>query len=463
VTDPARDDEAGFKATDTLPSADGERDDAPASDLPATAEAEAHPDDAPEPEEGDHPPGAVVAERYEILDVLGRGVSGTVYRARDLYVDSGHEIVALKAIHARLHNDRQIHGRFRREVAILRKLEGPHLCRLLECVEEDGLLLIALEYVDGPSLDRYVARHGPLPDVEIMAIIKQICAALDAAHEAGIIHRDLKPSNVLIEGFRPPTSDGDEPPQSFLRELSVKVVDFGLAKVVAGEGGGTALTEQDMIFGTPDYMAPEQVSGEELDRRCDVYAAGVILYELLVGQVPFDTPGPLTTMAAHLNEPVPVASDHADRPIDEALDAILTKALAKKPQDRFQTAGELAEALDAAAGLAASSGPRKGRGPDTLDEDELDVADTHLDQEGLDEEGTIGTTLQSEKNAALQASKERGAKVKVVVRDADPASSRTSSAPSSLTAGADENRLWIAVAVVAALVAVAAGIWMGGQ
>ncbi|MEQ9320559.1 MAG: serine/threonine-protein kinase, partial [Polyangiaceae bacterium] len=373
MTEPARDDE-DFKATDTLPSADSgaEADavDEASVDRPSAGET-AGPDEPIPPEQGEHAPGDVVAERYEILEVLGRGVSGTVYRARDLYVDSGHEIVALKAIHAHLHTDRQIRGRFRREVEILSKLEGPHLCRLLECVEEDGLLLIALEYVDGPSLDTYVARHGPLANVEIVAIVRQICAALDKAHATGIVHRDLKPSNVLIEGFRPTTEDGDDPPQSFLRELSVKVVDFGLAKVVVGDGSGTALTEQDMIFGTPDYMAPEQVSGDELDKRCDVYAAGVILYELLVGAVPFDTPSPLTTMAAHLNEPVPVASRHADRPIGEALDAVLEKALAKKPDDRYPTAGELAEALDVAVGLLPSVPPDTPK-PDTLDEDELD-------------------------------------------------------------------------------------------
>ena len=194
MTEPARDDE-DFKATDTLPSADSgaEADEGESSDDRLGAGETAALDAPIQPEGGEHAPGDVVAERYEILEVLGRGVSGTVYRARDLYVDSGHEIVALKAIHAHLHTDRQIRGRFRREVEILSKLEGPHLCRLLECVEEDGLLLIALEYVDGPSLDTYVARHGPLANVEIVAIVRQICAALDKAHATGIVHRDLKP------------------------------------------------------------------------------------------------------------------------------------------------------------------------------------------------------------------------------------------------------------------------------
>ncbi|MCA9624202.1 MAG: serine/threonine protein kinase, partial [Myxococcales bacterium] len=140
---------------------------------------------------GELAPGRVVAERYEILEILGRGTSGTVYKARDLYLDSDQEIVALKVIHPRLHSDRQIYGRFRREAAILERLEGDHLCKMLDCVEEDGLLLITLEYVDGPSLDRYLEQVGALPPAEAVEIVRQICRALAKAHEQGVVHRDL--------------------------------------------------------------------------------------------------------------------------------------------------------------------------------------------------------------------------------------------------------------------------------
>src|SRR5690606_12623275 len=154
-------------------------------------------------------------------------------------------------------------------------------------------------------------------------IMQQICAALSAAHAAGVVHRDLKPSNVLIEGVRG-EAGGEGAPRSFLRDLTVRVVDFGLAKLVHGDTTGTVLTEQDMIFGTPDYMAPEQVSGEDLDIRCDVYAAGVILYQMVVGKLPFDMPSPLTTMAAHLNDPVPAPTAVApDREISRALERVL--------------------------------------------------------------------------------------------------------------------------------------------
>ncbi|MEZ4438102.1 MAG: serine/threonine-protein kinase [Polyangiaceae bacterium] len=399
---------------------------------------------------GELGPGRVVAERYEILEILGRGTSGTVYKARDLYLDSDQEIVALKVIHPRLHSDRQIYGRFRREAAILERLEGDHLCKMLDCVEEDGLLLITLEYVDGPSLDRYLEQVGALPPAEAVEIVRQICRALAKAHEQGVVHRDLKPSNVLIAGLR--RGEGDGAPKSFTADLSVRVVDFGLAKIVAGETTGTMLTEQDMVFGTPDYMAPEQVAGEELDGRCDIYAAGVILFELLTGSVPFDTPGALTTMSAHLNDPVPSLRERApNRGLTAALDEVVQRALAKAPSARFASAQELDEAL---AHVWAEEGA-----PDT----ELESASLDADT-GLDHAPTsIGTTLPSHREEAERL-QTKGAKVRVVVRDAPPASAdetRRSRAPSSLTANAGENRIWTVVAVVAALLAMALGVWLG--
>ncbi len=404
--------------------------------------------------------GHVVAERYEILDAIGCGASGNVYRARDLYVDNEHEIVALKAIHERLHGDRQIFGRFRREVKILRRLEGPHLCKLLEYIEDDGLLMIALEYVDGPSLDSYLKEQGPLPLSEVVAIMTQICSALSSAHANDVIHRDLKPSNVLIEGVWRDRGSGDEPAQSFLNDLKVRVVDFGLAKMVTGELTGTVLTEQDMVFGTPDYMAPEQVTGEELDGRCDIYAAGVMLFEMVTGSVPFDTPGPLTTMTAHINDAIPKPSGRApERDIPPALDRVIMKALAKRPDDRFQTADELAEALQ------------------RLDDDDAPASD--VEATSLEHAQTaIGTTLQSHKDEALGSGEQKGAKVRVVVRSAAPPSSvEPSSRPAVTSAptpgairrrgdqwggtGDDERRLWVIVAVVIMAAAVALGIWLG--
>ncbi len=413
---------------------------------------------------GDFEVGRVVAERYEILEAIGHGTSGTVYRARDLYVDSDAEIVALKAIHAHLHNDRQIFGRFRREVDILRRLTGPNLCKMLECIEEDGLLLIVLEHVDGPALDTFLAEHPRLPLFEVVAIMTQICAALEVAHGAGVIHRDLKPSNVLIEGALSGADDGAPP--SFLRELSVRVVDFGLAKMIQGDMTGTALTEVDMIFGTPDYMSPEQVAGEELDARCDIYAAGAMLFEMVVGRVPFDTPGPLTTMAAHLHEPLPAPRTVApERDIPRAVERVIMRALAKAPEDRYPSARALGEALERAARGEVDGGPEEA----ALADD--DTADGLASEEGVaaaDEslehaQTAISTTMQSHKDEALEAARrKKGPKIEVVVREApasNPPAPRTSK--SRVGAADGEKRLFIVIAVVAALLAVAAGVYLG--
>jgi serine/threonine-protein kinase len=389
--------------------------------------------------------GRVVAERYEILAVIGRGMTGTVYRARDLHVASEPEIVALKAIHRHLHADKQIFGRFRREAKILEKLAGPHLCKLLDCIEEDGLLMIALEYVEGPSLDDYMREHDPLSVGEIVAITQQLCQALGTAHDKGVVHRDLKPSNVLIES---PAVEGFEAPPSFLNGLRVRVVDFGLAKLIQGDvAAATVLTEQDMIFGTPDYMAPEQVTGDELDARCDIYAAGVILYQMLVGRLPFDTPGPLTTMSAHLNTPVPLPRELApDRPVSRTVERVLLKALEKDPKNRFATANELADELERAAS----------------EPDPVEIADTALTHAPE----AVSTTLASHRDSKIEAMKGRGARVQVVVRDAPVSSGKTSERrqPTSVPPRAkpdDERRLWTWIAVLAAIAAVALGIIMG--
>ncbi len=400
--------------------------------------------------------GDVVAERYELLEALGEGLSGSVYRARDLYVETEREIVALKLIHGELLGDKQIAGRFRREAEILQRLKGPNLCPLLDVVEEDGLLLLAIEYVDGPSLDRYLEGKEQLPLEEVVALTVQVCAALQVAHEAGVVHRDLKPSNVLIAG-------GRRADASFTRELVARVVDFGLAKIIQGEGDKTALTERNMIFGTPEYMAPEQVAGEALDARADVYAAGVMLYQLLTGRLPFEHDGAVATMKAHLSDPVPSPREVTPS-LPPAVESVVLKALAKAPGERHASARELADALVE----AAESGGAPKRESDT----QLDLADA-------------STTMRSKRDTG---GKVRGAKVQIVVPESarvtaqsleqkpetpKPPPSRPSE-PRRSDRGASskgksgkrkesdpESRVWAVVAVVAAIAAIVAGVWFG--
>jgi eukaryotic-like serine/threonine-protein kinase len=306
------------------------------------------------------PRGRTVAGRYEVESVLGEGASGVVYLARE--VRSGTR-VALKVIHPELCHDRQISKRFQREAEILKRLEGPHLVKLLDFVEEGELLAIALEYVDATSLETTLHAGTPVDLGFAVEVTLQVCAALGVAHAAGVVHRDLKPGNVLIERA---TAEAPGP--------SVRVVDFGLAKVVHGEKMTTGLTEHDMIFGTPEYMAPEQARGDEVDARCDIYAAGIMLYEMAVGEVPFRGRSPIAAMTAHLTqEPPPPRSARPERGISPALEAVILRALAKAPSDRYPNARAFAEALAAARDQKRVVAPHRPGDPAALG-----VSDTEL-------------------------------------------------------------------------------------
>jgi serine/threonine-protein kinase len=278
--------------------------------------------------------GRQLAGKFEIVGVLGEGATGIVYDARR--IPEGDRI-ALKVIHQHLAGDAQIRGRFAREAAILGRLEGEHLCPILDFGEAPdprrggaGLMYMALPRVDGPTLDELLKHDGKLPLTRAVGLVLDVCAGLSEAHAQGVIHRDLKPSNVIVR-------ENDR----------AVVVDFGMAKIVTGGGTGTtALTQHNMVFGTPEYMAPEQARGDELDARCDVYAAGIILYELLTGSVPFIGNTPLTVLTAHMTAvPQPPRQRAPERDISPALEAVALYAMAKKPAHRYATAVALGEAI----------------------------------------------------------------------------------------------------------------------
>jgi eukaryotic-like serine/threonine-protein kinase len=276
--------------------------------------------------------GRLLGDKFEIVGVLGEGGTGVVYDAIRL---KEKDSIALKVIHPHLLGDKQIRGRFAREAAILRRLTGPHLCAILDFGELSdprdegaGLLYIALPKIEGTPLDRLIKEQ---PSIErSLDVVLQVCEALKSAHAQGVIHRDLKPANVILR-------DGKH----------VMVVDFGMAKIVTGGGTGTtALTAHNMVFGTPEYMAPEQARGDELDARCDVYATGIILYEMLVGAVPFTGTSPLNVLTAQLTaDPVPPRTRVPDRGITAAIEAVVMHALAKDPSERYATAGAFAAAI----------------------------------------------------------------------------------------------------------------------
>lgn len=275
----------------------------------------------------------VIAEKYEVRGVLGEGGTGIVYDA--VHKPDGGA-VALKVMHEALAGDKQIRGRFQREAAILRRLDGPHVCTILDFGETPGetpdtsLLYIAMPKIAGESLDK-VALRGPLAVERALDVMLDVLSALASAHAQGVIHRDLKPANVLLD-----------------ETGRVIVGDFGMSKIVTGTGTGTTnLTAHNMLFGTPEYMSPEQARGDELDARCDVYAAGVMLYELLCGEPPFTGSTPLGVLTAHLTGDLvsPRERPGGKERVTPALEAVALHALTRDPNARYGSALALAAAI----------------------------------------------------------------------------------------------------------------------
>jgi serine/threonine-protein kinase len=273
------------------------------------------------------PPGTRVGV-YRVVDVLGEGGMGVVYRARD---EALGRDVALKCLHTNLAGDREIRRRFAREARVLASVVHPNVVAVYDFVEHEHLSAIVMELVDGPSLLAYQAKwRGRVPFAEIGALFLPVLEAVEHGHELGIVHRDLKPDNVLIVE----TDLGPLP----------KVVDFGIAKILEG----TTYTMTGALLGTCRYMSPEQVQRpERADRRSDVYSLGVTLYQLATGAVPFDSPNHFAVMMAHVNQaPRPPRELRADLP--PALDALILDALAKDPAARPPSCAVFHERLAAA-------------------------------------------------------------------------------------------------------------------
>ncbi len=288
--------------------------------------------------------GRTIADKFLIEAFLGSGSMGTVYRARHLALKRS---VALKIMRVHGSTDPKYAKRFKREASTAFKLDHPNSMRVLDFGQEpDGILYMAMEYVDGRTLAEVIADEWPLSPERISAILAQVLAALAVAHEMGIVHRDLKPENIML--LRSKDDDGAE------HEL-VKVCDFGVAKLVEDdeeEGGNdlakvsemrattsntTTLTKHGMTVGTPLYMAPEQALGQKTDARTDIYAVGVVLFQMLTKRLPFEAVTPLQVMLKHIESPAPKPSALV-QDVDEELERICLKALRKKPDARYQTA-----------------------------------------------------------------------------------------------------------------------------
>jgi tetratricopeptide (TPR) repeat protein len=258
---------------------------------------------------------------YRIEGIAGRGGMGLVYRARQRRPE---RVVALKVISPEAAADPAFRRRFEQEAVTAAEIEHPNVIPVYDVGEEGELLYIAMCFVEGTDLRGLLANHGPLEPGRASRLIGQVSDALDAAHSRGLVHRDVKPGNVLVT-----------------RNDHVYLTDFGITKRTADAAGAT---KTGAVVGTPDYIAPEQIEGRDVDARADVYALGCMTYELLSGRVPFPRESEVAKIFAHLNEPPPRLGDVAP-----ALADVVQRAMAKSPEDRFASAGDLGQALIAAA------------------------------------------------------------------------------------------------------------------
>ena len=276
--------------------------------------------------------GSVIAGRYEIQAQLGKGGMGVVYRAHDRLLD---EQVAIKVLRPEVARDAEISRRFQSEIKLARRVSHKNVCRIHEYGEDQGLRYISMEYMQGVDLRQVIRERGGLPTDEAFTSALQIADGLSAIHDVGVIHRDLKTPNIMRD-----------------TRGQIRLMDFGIAK----EWGAAAAsaTATGLVMGTPEYMSPEQARGEKIDFRSDIYALGIVIFELFTGRLPFRAETPLATILKHLQEAPPLDGPEGVR-IPPPVREVLRKALAKNPNDRHTTVDELGQAMREA---------RAGRGAD---------------------------------------------------------------------------------------------------
>jgi serine/threonine protein kinase len=291
--------------------------------------------------------GTLIAEKFEITALMGEGAMGRIYRARHLALD---RMIAIKVLHKHLGGEARVAKRFHREAKAASRLSHPNSVQILDFGRSgDGLLYIAMELLEGEDLQTIIDHDYPLSPKRIGSLLVPSLRAVEEAHRAGIVHRDFKPDNIIVFADRA----GRE---------HVKVCDFGIAKILDGEG--SSITVDGFVCGTPQYMAPEQARGDEIDHRVDVYAAGVVLYQMLAGVVPFGGDTALGIITRHLTDtPVAPHDRVPEMGVPLALELIVTKAMSKDPAARYQSAGEMADAIEEAVlSLGPDASERLGHG-----------------------------------------------------------------------------------------------------
>ena len=292
--------------------------------------------------------GRVFLGRYETRRLLGEGGMGKVYLARQL--DLGRDVV-VKVMHESIASDPKFRDRFQRETLLMARFQHPGAVTLYDASLDDPLgPCIVMEYVRGINLEALLAKNGRMSAPRVGRIIGELCEVLQAAHDEGIIHRDLKPANLMV-------AEADTP-----RER-IKVMDFGLAKLIEGEPGTRKVTDTNVDFavGTPGYICPEQVRGEEMDHRGDLYSVGIMMYELISGRLPFTGPTSMDILLAHATEYAPTFAELGlSGWVPAEVEELVFDTLAKDPEDRPQTARELAERFDTALNRAQAKAEARG-------------------------------------------------------------------------------------------------------
>ena len=286
--------------------------------------------------DGDSLIGSTIAGKYRIDERLNEGGMGTVYRGTHVLMD---KTVAIKVLRPALAADEKIVARFSREARAASRISHPNALSVTDFGEdENGNVFLVMEFLSGKTLRQVIREEGPLPLARVVDITRQVGDALSAAHTQGVVHRDLKSDNIMLTD----TLSGDH----------AKVLDFGIAKIHEADGQlDTGLTAPNLVIGTPQYMSPEQCSQDsEIDARSDIYSLGVILYEMLVGHVPFSGESATMIMMKHLQEPVPsVLEERNDLP--PAVARVVARAMAKLPTNRYQSVADLVEDLTIASGM----------------------------------------------------------------------------------------------------------------
>ena len=265
-------------------------------------------------------PGVLFGERYEILGVLGQGGMGAVYKARDRELD---RLIALKVIRPELATDPAILQRFKQELILSRNITHKNVVRIYDLGEAEGIRFISMEYVDGEDLRTILRREGKLSPKDAIAVVEQVCRALDSAHSEGVIHRDLKPQNIMRD-----------------KHGRIVVMDFGLARSL----GDSGLTQTGAIVGTMEYMSPEQALGGTLDQRSDIFSVGLIFYELLTGKAPYEADTAIASLMKRTREQARSASD-VEASVPRSLSAIVSRCLEREPANRYHSAVELLQQL----------------------------------------------------------------------------------------------------------------------